>query len=92
MQCDLCVHKQIVLSYCDYRGTAMKTQGGGGQGDRPQMEPVLFALWNFPSGRTGLDGLGFLTHQLWRQWMLAFPALKRSETREQSSLSFQGWG
>lgn len=41
MQCDLCVYKQIGLSYCDYRGTAVKTLGGGGQGDRPQMEPVL---------------------------------------------------
>lgn len=70
VQCDLCDYKQIVLSYCDHRGTAVKTQGGGCQGDRPQKEPVLgvamgvacllSALWNFPSGCTGLDRLGFL--------------------------------
>lgn len=83
MQCDLCVYKQIVLSYCDYRGTVVKTLGEGGQGDRPQMEPVLGYGCSLSPGCSMepskwshcLDRLGFLTRQLWGQWMLAFPAL-----------------
>ena len=85
MQCDLCDYKQIVLSYCDHRESAVKTQGGDGQGDRPQKEPVLgygcslspVCSMELSKWLHWLRQARVSNPQVWGQWMLAFPALKR---------------